>query len=94
MKLAVLLSTTLLLGACATPVPVAPPKLPDMPQALREPCEALVPIEKKPEGQPYAITDILKPTIENYRRAIECKVKHQTTVDWYDETKGIFNGIK
>lgn len=96
MKLLSVIIASLLLSACATPVPVPvpPPRLPEMPSALSEPCEDLKPIEKRPADQPYTITDILKPTIENYRRAIECKVKHQSTVEWYQETRGVFNGVK
>lgn len=92
----IILITAIVLTGCATPVPVpvSVPKLPNMPGILREPCEQLASIERKSEDQPYDITDILKPTIENYRRAIECKIKHQATVDWYDGQRTIFNSVK
>lgn len=88
-KSVALIAITLAVAGCATPVPVRQVKIPDLPPVLREPCEALAPIEKKATGETYSFIDVLKTTVDNYRRGTECKIKHQSTVDWVDDQRKI-----
>lgn len=86
---AAMITITLAIAGCATPVPVRQVKIPDLPPVLREPCESLMPIEKKANNEPYSFVDVLKTTVDNYRRGTECKIKHQSTVDWVDDQRKI-----
>lgn len=86
------LLTVLLLSACTTAVPVAR-KFPELPPVLREECQELVKLEKVEKG-PFSIIDLLGTNIENYRRGVECKVKHSATIEWHDSQRKIFNSVK
>jgi hypothetical protein len=90
-KLAIL--TLVLLSACTTAVPVVR-KFPELPSALREECQELIKLEKPDNSTPFSIIDLLSTNVENYRRGIECKVKHSTTIEWYDTQKQIFDKVK
>lgn len=92
MKSAVILFV-LLLSACSTTVPVNR-KFPEMPQVLREKCDDLIKLEKADKSTTFSIIDLLGTNIENYRRGVECKIKHSATVDWHDSQKDIFNETK
>ena len=80
---------SLAIAGCSTAVPVRQVKIPDLPPVLREPCEPLVPLEKKQNNETYSFVDVLKTTVDNYRRGTECKIKHQSTVDWVDDQRKI-----
>jgi hypothetical protein len=90
MKLAIL--AVVLLTACSTPVPVSR-KFPELPPVLREECQDLIKLEKA-EKTPFSIIDLLGTNIENYKRGVECKIKHAATVQWHDGQKKIFNETK
>lgn len=92
MKLALLLSV-LALTACSTTVPVAR-KFPELPPVLREECAELIKLEKVDRSTPLSVIDLLGTNIENYKRGIECKVKHSATVEWHDTQKKIFDETK
>lgn len=81
MKLVMILP--ILLCACSTVVPVTR-KFPELPPSLIEPCQELV----KVTGT--SIIDLIKTNIENYRRGVECRVKHSTTTEWYNNQKILF----
>jgi len=89
-KLAILFASLSIAG-CTTAVPVRQAKIPDLPPVLREPCEPLVPLEKKQNNETYSFVDVLKTTVDNYRRGTECKIKHQSTVDWVDDQRKILD---
>lgn len=88
-----ILASLLFLSACTTVVPVAR-KFPEMPPALREECLELVKLEKADKTTPFSVIDLLGANIENYRRGVECKVKHSATVEWHDQQRKIFDGVK
>ena len=92
MKLALLLSVVAL-TACSTTVPVAR-KFPELPPVLREECQELIKLEKADKSTPFSIIDLLSTNVENYKRGIECKVKHQSTVEWHDAQKQVFDAVK
>ncbi len=85
----IILSLTLLLISCATPVPVAP-KFPDAPQVLKDKCEQL----RKIEGDKVAITEMLKVVIHNYSLYYECSTKVEGWQEWYDTQKKIYESVK
>jgi hypothetical protein len=87
------LLTVLLLSACSTTVPVAR-KFPEMPPVLREQCAELIKLEKADKSTPFSIIDLLGTNVENYKRGVECKVKHAATVEWHDSQKQIFDEAK
>jgi hypothetical protein len=89
-RLAIL--AVVLLSACSTTVPVAR-KFPELPSVLKEECQDLVKLEKA-DKSPFSIVDLLGANIENYRRGVECKVKHSATVEWVDTQKKIFEEAK
>jgi hypothetical protein len=88
-----LVLTLLLLSACSTTVPVAR-KFPELPPVLREECQELIKLEKADKSTPFSIIDLLSTNVENYKRGIECKVKHQSTVEWHDAQKQVFDSVK
>ena len=88
-----LVLTLLLLSACSTTVPVAR-KFPELPPVLREECQELIKLEKADRSTPFSIIDLLSTNVENYKRGIECKVKHQSTVEWHDAQKQVFDSVK
>ena len=85
----IILSLTLMLAACSTPVPVSQ-KFPDVPKALVERCESL----KKIEGDKVAITEMLKVVVQNYGMYYECAAKVDGWNDWYLEQKRIYESVK
>lgn len=91
-KLALL--AVLLLTACGTTTVPVTRKFPELPPVLREECAELVKLEKADKDKPFSIIDLLGTNIENYRRGIECKVKHSATVEWHDVQREIFNDVK
>ena len=84
-----ILSLTLVLAACSTPVPVKQ-KFPDVPKALVERCDSL----KKIEGDRVAITEMLKVVVQNYGMYYECAAKVDGWNDWYLEQKRIYESVK
>lgn len=88
-----LLAVLFLVGCGTTTVPVAR-KFPELPPVLREPCQELVKLERAGTDKSLSIVDLLGANIENYRRGVECKVKHQSTVEWHDAQKQLFDQIK
>jgi hypothetical protein len=87
------LVAVLLLSACSTTVPVAR-KFPELPPVLREECQDLVKLEKADKKTPFSVIDLLGTNVENYKRGVECKIKHSATVEWHDSQKKIFNDVK
>jgi hypothetical protein len=85
----IILSLTLVLAACSTPVPVKQ-KFPDVPKALVERCDSL----KKMEGDRVAITEMLKVVVQNYGMYYECAAKVDGWNDWYQEQKRIYESVK
>ena len=85
----IILSLTLVLAACSTPVPVKQ-KFPDVPKALVERCDSL----KKIEGDKVAITEMLKVVVQNYGMYYECAAKVDGWNDWYLEQKRIYESVK
>jgi hypothetical protein len=85
----IVLSLTLVLTACSTPVPVSQ-RFPDVPKALVEKCESL----KKIEGDRVAITEMLKVVVQNYGMYYECAAKVDGWNDWYLEQKRIYESVK
>ena len=93
MKLLALLPV-LLLAACSTTVVPVTRKFPELPPVLREECAELIKLEKADKNTPFSIIDLLGTNVENYRRGVECKIKHSATVEWHDTQKEIFNKVK
>lgn len=93
MRLLALLPVLLLTACSATVVPVAR-KFPELPPVLREECADLIKLEKVDKSTPFSVIDLLGTNIENYRRGVECKIKHSATVEWHDNQKKIFNETK
>lgn len=87
------LVAVLLLSACSTTVPVTR-KFPELPPVLREECKDLIKLEKADKNTPFSIIDLLGTNVENYKRGIECKIKHSATVEWHDNQKRIFDKVK
>ena len=85
----IILSLTLVLAACSTPVPVKQ-KFPDVPKALVERCDSL----KKIEGDRVAITEMLKVVVQNYGMYYECAAKVDGWNEWYLEQKRIYESVK
>ena len=93
MKLLALLPV-LLLTACSTTVVPVTRKFPELPSVLREECAELIKLEKADKSTPFSVIDLLGTNIENYKRGVECKIKHAATVEWHDSQKQIFNEKK
>ena len=93
MRLLALLPVLLLTACSATVVPVAR-KFPELPPVLREECADLIKLEKVDKSTPFSVIDLLGTNIENYRRGVECKIKHSATIEWHDNQKKIFNETK
>lgn len=93
MRLLALLPVLLLTACSATVVPVAR-KFPELPPVLREECADLIKLEKVDKSTPFSVIDLLGTNIENYRRGVECKIKHSATVEWHNNQKKIFNETK
>lgn len=93
MRLLALLPILLLTACSATVVPVAR-KFPDLPPVLREECAELIKLEKVDKSTPFSVIDLLGTNIENYKRGVECKIKHSATVEWHYEQRKIFNETK
>ena len=93
MRLLALLPVLLLTACSATVVPVVR-KFPDLPPVLREECADLIKLEKVDKSTPFSVIDLLGTNIENYKRGVECKIKHSATVEWHDNQKKIFNETK
>jgi hypothetical protein len=87
------LSCVLFLTACGTTTVPVSRKFPELPPVLREECQELVKLEKK-DDKPLSIIDLLGTNIENYRRGVECKVKHSATIQWHDTQKQLFDDVK
>jgi hypothetical protein len=88
-----LLTALLLVGCGTTTVPVAR-KFPELPPVLREECKDLIKLEKADKNTPFSIIDLLGTNVENYRRGVECKIKHSATVEWHDTQRQIFDKVK
>lgn len=88
-----LLTAVLLVGCGTTPVPVAR-KFPELPPVLREECKDLIKLEKTDKNTAFSIIDLLGTNVENYKRGIECKIKHSATVEWHDSQKQLFDEVK
>lgn len=84
----------LLLTACSTTVVPVTRKFPELPQVLREECAELIKLEKADKTTPFSVIDLLGTNIENYKRGIECKIKHAATVEWHDTQRKIFDDTK
>lgn len=93
MKSLILVSLLFISACSTTAVPVAR-KFPELPPALREECAELIKLEKADRTTPFSIIDLLGANVENYKRGIECKVKHSATVEWHDNQKEIFDSVK
>lgn len=93
MKLLSLLPV-LLLTACSTTVVPVTRKFPELPPVLREECAELIKLEKADKTKPFSVIDLLGTNIENYKRGVECKIKHSATVEWHDSQKQIFEETK
>lgn len=94
MKLLSLLLPVLLLTACSTTVVPVTRKFPELPPILREECAELIKLEKTDKTKPFSVIDLLGTNIENYKRGVECKIKHSATVEWHDSQKTIFEETK
>lgn len=94
MKLLSLLLPVLLLTACSTTVVPVTRKFPELPPVLREECAELIKLEKVDKTKPFSVIDLLGTNIENYKRGVECKIKHSATVEWHDSQKAIFEETK
>jgi hypothetical protein len=88
MKLAVLL-LALSVSACTSFLP-SKPKFPEPTVGLNEPCPDL----KKIEGNPVAITDLLRTVAENYTMYYECSAKNTGWNEWYIKQRDIYNRVK
>lgn len=93
MKIAVLLPI-LFITACSTTVVPVTRTFPELPPVLREECAELIKLEKADKSTPFSIIDLLGVNIENYKRGVECKIKHSATVQWHDRQKQIFEEAK
>lgn len=94
MRLLSLLLPVLLLTACSTTVVPVTRKFPELPPVLREECAELIKLEKADKTKPFSVIDLLGTNIENYKRGVECKIKHSATVEWHDSQKQIFDETK
>jgi hypothetical protein len=82
-----LLLTVVLLGGCATSVPITA-KFPDPPGKMAtERCPNLKKLNEKP-----VLSDISRTVTENYTTYYECAVKADAWQEWYEVQKRIFEG--
>lgn len=91
MKKLILLFPILLTGCLATPV--APPQIPKFPPAapaLMEKCPELRVIP----GDKVLLSELTKIITENYTTYHECKVKVEEWIQWYNDQKANFDGMK
>jgi hypothetical protein len=88
MKLLVI-SLSLLLGACTTVVPVTA-KFPEAPGILvQEPCVNLQKLEPDPK-----LSQVAKTVTNNYTEYYTCAAKLEAWQRWYREQKVIYEGLK
>lgn len=88
MKVAIILTSLLLVGCATKPVPVRM-KFPEAPQTLLEPCPELKKLEKDAK-----LSDIAKTINENYIHYHECAIKNKAWGEWYRAHKKIFEEVK
>ena len=79
----------LLLAGCSTTVPVKR-NFPDVPQVLKTPCPELKEVS---EGT-IRLSDVLTVVTDNYSQYHECKITVGAWIEWYDQQKKIFEGVK
>lgn len=88
MKLALLISTTLLAG-CTTVVPITQrwPEAPGM-QATKK-CPDLQKLAPDPK-----LSQVAKTVSDNYSEYYQCAVKVDAWIDWYNQQQIIHQGLK
>jgi len=77
----------LILG-CSTTVPVRA-KFPTAPDRLMQQCTPLEKLENEPK-----LSDVAKSVTNNYTKYHQCSVQNQSWIEWYNNQKKIFEGIK
>ena len=82
------LSITVMLTACATPVPVKQ-AWPLAPTEIQQPCAVLKQLENN-----ATMKDLLMTVIENYAAYYHCSSKTQSWQDWYSQQKKIHESVK
>jgi PBP1b-binding outer membrane lipoprotein LpoB len=75
----------LLLGGCATTVPVTQ-KFPEAPKPLLEPCQQL-----KPAPANVQLSELTKIVVENYMQYHICSGNNSAWIEWYTTQQRIFN---
>ncbi|NBP57454.1 hypothetical protein EBU71_13140 [bacterium] len=83
-----LLVLTLLLGGCATTVPVTQ-RFPEAPKPLLEHCKQL---KSVPEG--VQLSDLTKIIVDNYMEYHICSGNNSAWIEWYQTQQRIFNKEK
>lgn len=83
-----LLVLTLVLGGCATPVPVTQ-RFPEAPKPLLEHCKQL-----KPAPNNVQLSELTKIVVDNYMEYHICSGNNSAWIDWYTTQQRIFNKEK
>ena len=89
MRKFILLLFVMLLGACATEVPVKQ-NFPDVPSVLIKKCENLIKIDENTTS----IAELMKTVAENYRMYYECSEKVSGWNEWYENQKKLFDSTR
>jgi hypothetical protein len=93
MKKILMISSLLMLMACASkpalPPPVANPKFPSAPDKLMVPCDPFEQI--KPT---VLMTDVMSTVVTNYGIGNKCANKVDDWISWYTQQKAIYEKVK
>jgi hypothetical protein len=84
-----LLLIILLLTGCATSVPVKM-SFPQAPEPLLEPAKDLTPLDPSKRK----LSDLLDNANTNYTEYHEIQEKHNAWIEWYNNQRKIFEGVK
>jgi hypothetical protein len=81
----------LLLSACSTvPVVTPMPKWPDVPEDLKQPAPALIPLNHEQRQ----LSDLIENSNENYTQYYLLKERYEAWQNWYENQKKIWNGLQ
>ena len=85
-KLTLIIASLVLVGCTTVPVTT---KFPVLPEELAKPCSELSLIADK-----ALLSDVTRTVAENYSKFHDCKNLHNTTIQWYNEQKKIYESVK
>jgi hypothetical protein len=64
-------------------------KFPEPPKEMLESCPNLQPAQKTSK-----LSDLLETVSNNYSSYYECKTKHDSWIEWYNDNKKIYESVK